>query len=167
MKADTSNMIKNLRKSRNLTQEQLGVLSGMTKSQISRMEKGVLGSPETVDRLIEAMGYAIEVKVIDRYETPDGERQRILDTLGNFKKYNAEKYGIESLALFGSFSRGEQNDESDVDVLITLKAPSLFLYAEIQSALESVLKRSVDLVSSKARKREGFDKEISKDLIYV
>ena len=167
MKADTSNMIKNLRKSRNLTQEQLGVLSGMTKSQISRMEKGVLGSPETVDRLIEAMGYAIEVKVIDRYETPDGERQRILDTLGNFKKYNAEKYGIESLALFGSFSRGEQNDESDVDVLITLKAPSLFLYAEIQAALESVLKRSVDLVSSKARKREGFDKEISKDLIYV
>ena len=167
MKADTSNMIKNLRKSRNLTQEQLGVLSGMTKSQISRMEKGVLGSPETVDRLIEAMGYAIEVKVVDRYETPDGERQRILDTLGNFKKYNAEKYGIESLALFGSFSRGEQNDESDVDVLITLKAPSLFLYAEIQSALESVLKRSVDLVSSKARKREGFDKEISKDLIYV
>ena len=167
MKADTSNMIKNLRKSRNLTQEQLGVLSGMTKSQISRMEKGVLGSPETVDRLIEAMGYAIEVKVVDRYETPDGERQRILDTLGNFKKYNAEKYGIESLALFGSFSRGEQNDESDVDVLITLKAPSLFLYAEIQAALESVLKRSVDLVSSKARKREGFDKEISKDLIYV
>lgn len=167
MKADTSNMIKNLRKSRNLTQEQLGVLSGMTKSQISRMEKGVLGSPETVDRLIEAMGYTIEVKVVDRYETPDGERQRILDTLGNFKKYNAEKYGIESLALFGSFSRGEQNDESDVDVLITLKAPSLFLYAEVQAALESVLKRSVDLVSSKARKREGFDKEISKDLIYV
>ena len=98
MKSDTSNMIKNLRKSRNLTQEQFGVLSGMTKSQISRMEKGVLGSPETVDRLLEAMGYAIEVKVVDRYETPDGERQRILDTLGNFKKHNAGKYGIESLA---------------------------------------------------------------------
>ena len=167
MKAYTSNMIKELRKSRNLTQEQLGVLSGMTKSQISRMEKGVLGSPETVDRLLEAMGYSLELKVVDRYETPDGEKQRVLDTLRNFKKYNAGKYGIESLALFGSFSRGEQNEASDVDVLITLKAPSLFLYAEIQAALESVLKRSVDLVSSKARMREGFDKEISKDLIYV
>ena len=167
MKADTSNMLKNLRKSRNLTQEQLGVLSGMTKSQISRMEKGVLGSPETVDRLLEAMGYSIELKVVDRYETPDGERQRILDILGSFKKYNAEKYGIENLALFGSFSRGEQNEDSDVDVLITLKKPSLFIYAEIQAALESVLKRSVDLVSSKAKKRDGFEKEISKDLIYV
>ena len=167
MKTDTSNMIKNLRKSRNLTQEQLGMLSGMTKSQISRMEKGTLGSPETVDRLLEAMGYSIELKVVDKYETPDGEKQKVLDVLGNFKKYNAEKYEIESLALFGSFSRGEQNENSDVDVLITLKAPSLFIYAEIQAALESVLKRSVDLVSSKARKREDFDREISKDLIYV
>jgi len=160
-------MIKSLRKSRNLTQEQLGVLSGMTKSQISRMENGTLGSPETVDRLLEAMGYDIVLNVIDRYETPDGEKRKVLDTLGNFKKYNAEKYGIESLALFGSFSRGEQDEESDVDVLIALKSPSLFIYAEIKDALESVLKRRVDLVPSKARKREGFNKEISKDLIYV
>jgi len=167
MKSDTSNMIKCLRKSRNLTQEQLGVLSGMTKSQISRMEKGILGSPETVDRLLEAMGYDIELKIVDKYETNDGERQKVLDILGNFKKYNAEKYGIESLALFGSFSRREQNEESDVDVLISLKSPSLYIYAEIQATLESVLKRRVDLVSSKARKREGFDKEIFKDLIYV
>lgn len=67
-------MIRSLRKSRNLTQEQLGILSGMTKSQISRMEKGTLGSPETVN------------------------------LLQSFKKHNAEKYGIESIALFGSFS---------------------------------------------------------------
>jgi len=160
-------MIKNLRKSRNLTQEQLGVLSGMTKSQISRMEKGVLGSPDTVERLLEAMGYSIELKVVDRYETSDGEKQKVLDTLENFKKYNAEKYGIESLALFGSYSRGEQNEESDVDVLISLKSPSLYKYAEIKAALESVLKLSVDLVSAKAMKKDGFNKEISKDLIYV
>lgn len=167
MKTETSNMIKNLRKSRNLTQEQLGVLSGMTKSQISRMEKGVLGSPDTVQRLLEAMGYSIELKVVDRYDTPDGEKQKVLDTLGNFKKYNAEKYGIESLALFGSYSRGEQNEESDVDVLISLKSPSLYKYAEIKAALESVLKLSVDLVSAKARKKKGFEKEIAKDLIFV
>jgi len=160
-------MIRNLRKSRNLTQGQLGVLSGMTKSQISRMEKGILGSPETVNRLLEAMGYDIELKVIDRYETIDGERQKVLDILGNFKKYNAGKYGIESLALFGSFSRGEQDEESDVDVLIALKSPSLYIYAEIKAALESILKRRIDLVPSKARKIEGFNKEISKDLIYV
>lgn len=167
MKTDTSNMIKSLRKARNLTQEQLGVISGMSKSQISRMEKGVLGSPETVDRLLEAMGYSLEVKVVDKYETSCGERQRILDTLGNFKKYNSSRFGIESLALFGSFSRNEQSEDSDVDVLISLKEPTLYLFAEVKAALESVLKRSVDLVSTRSRKREGFDEEIAKDLIYV
>lgn len=96
-------MLKNLRKNRNLTQEQLGVLSGMTKSQISRMEKGVLGSPETINRLLEAMGYATELKVVDRYAVPDGE------------------------------------------ILIMLKSPSLFIYADIQAVLESILKRRVSI----------------------
>lgn len=167
MRTDTSNMIKALRKSRHLTQEQLGILSGMSKSQISRMEKGILGSPDTIDRLLEAMGYTIEMKIIDKYASGDNGRQRVLDILCSFKKYNAQKYGIESLALFGSFSRGEQNEYSDVDVLVSLKEPSLYIYAEIQSALESVMKRKVDLVSAKARKNEEFEKEIIKDLIYV
>lgn len=131
------------------------------------MEKGVLGSPETVDRLLDAMGYSIEMKVIDRYGAHGGEKQKVLDILRNFKKYNTQKYGIEKLALFGSYSRGEQNEESDVDVLISLKSPSLFIYAEIKAALESVLNRNVDIVSAKSRMREGFYKEISKDLIYV
>lgn len=48
MKTITSNMLKSLRKSRNLTQEQLGVLAGMSKSQISKMENGTLGSEETL-----------------------------------------------------------------------------------------------------------------------
>lgn len=160
-------MLKNLRKGRNLTQEQLGVISGMSKSQISRMEKGELGSPETVERLLESMGYSVEMKVIDKYSASDDERQKILDILHCFKKYNGKKYGIESLALFGSFSRGEQNKDSDVDILISLDSPSLYLFTEIRMALMSVLKRDVDLVSAKARKRKGFNDEISKDLIYV
>ena len=53
MKTITSNMLKSLRKSRNLTQEQLGVLAGMSKSQISKMEKGTLGSEETILRLLD------------------------------------------------------------------------------------------------------------------
>lgn len=167
MNKTTSNMIMQLRKSRNLTQEQLGIISGMSKSQISRMEKGELGSPDTVDRLLEAMGYSVELKVVDKYSSGENERQRILDILGCFKKNNGKKYGIESMALFGSFSRGEQNENSDVDVLIELNDPSLYVFSEIESSLSSVLRRPVDLVSSKARKRREFELEISKDLIYV
>ena len=79
-------MIKSLRKSRNLTQEQLGILSGMSKSQISKMENGTLGSEETVSRLLDALGYEIELKVIDKYTGDFSERERVLDILRSFKK---------------------------------------------------------------------------------
>lgn len=167
MRIETSNMLKSLRKGRGLTQEQLGVLSGMSKSQISRMEKGVLGSPETVDRLLASMGYRLMINYVDLYADSTDERGRILDMLRSFVRFNAEKYGIESMALFGSVARNEQTENSDVDLLVKLKRPSFYLYSEIRTALESVLKRNVDIVSASARMRTGFEEEIAKDLIYV
>ena len=92
-------------------------------------------------------------------------RDQIIETLRTFKTENAEKYGIESMALFGSVARGEYNENSDVDLLIKFKSPSLYLYAELTDALETVLGRKVDIVSESARKRPGFYEEISKDLI--
>lgn len=163
----TSNMIKSLRKSRNLTQEQLGILSGMSKSQISKMENGTLGSEETVLRLLDALGYELELKVVDKYPGERSERERILGVLRSFKNSQGDKYGIESIALFGSCARGEQTVDSDVDILISIKRPSLFVLSEITVLLESVLKRKVDLVSEKSRSRQEFMENIKKDLIYV
>ena len=47
--------------------------------------------------------------------------------------------------LFGSFARNEQKDDSDIDVLVSLKAPSLYLYTGLKSDLESILSREVDV----------------------
>ena len=163
----TSNMIKSLRKSRNLTQEQLGILSGMSKSQISKMENGTLGSEETVLRLLDALGYELELKVVDKYPGERSERERILGVLRSFKNSQGDKYGIERIAHYGSCARGEQTIDSDVDILISIKRPSLFVLSEITVLLESVLKRKVDLVSEKSRSRQEFMDNIKKDLIYV
>lgn len=97
---------------------------------------------------------------------PDS-RAQIIELLRIFKNENAEKYGIESIALFGSVARGEHNENSDVDLLIKFKFPSLYLYAELSDALESILGMKVDIVSASARKRPGFIEEISKDLIHL
>ena len=94
-------------------------------------------------------------------------RAQIIETLRTFKKENAEKYGIERMSLFGSVARGEHNENSDVDLLIKFKSPSLYLYAELSDALESILGMKVDIVSESARKRPGLAEEISKDLIYL
>ena len=59
------------------------------------------------------------------------------------KKHNVKKAGI-----FGSYVRGEQTDESDVDVLIEPdKKMSLFDIAGIEIAIEKELRRKVDILT--------------------
>ena len=94
-------------------------------------------------------------------------RDQIIILLRTFKNENAEKFGIERMSLFGSVARGEHNENSDVDLLIKFKSPSLYLYADLSNTLETILGMKVDIVSESARKRPGFIEEISKDLIYL
>jgi len=57
------------------------------------------------------------------------------------------KYGVKSLALFGSIVRGEAGEDSDVDVLVTFepgRTPGLAYFA-LQEELGSILGRVVDL----------------------
>ena len=58
------------------------------------------------------------------------------------------KYGVTKSDLFGSFARGDYNDQSDVDVLIDLpENMSLFGLAALQSELKENLGRDVDVVT--------------------
>lgn len=159
--------LKQLRKSRGFTQEQLGIIAGMTKSQVSKMERGILGSDATISRVLSALGYSTKIICIDSRGELSTERDRILDILRVFKINNTDKYGIESLALFGSIARNEQKADSDIDILISLKTPSLYLYASLKSDLESILSREVDIISARSKFREEFKESITKDLIYV
>lgn len=61
-------------------------------------------------------------------------------------------YPIRRLALFGSWARGEAQEDSDVDVLVEVD-PSIGLrFVELGDQLERALGRRVDLVSRRAIK---------------
>jgi hypothetical protein len=60
------------------------------------------------------------------------------------------RFGIESLGVFGSVSRGEDTPESDIDILYKFK-PGIKTYhalLDLGDYLEELLGRKVDLVSS-------------------
>lgn len=158
--------IRSLRKGRHLTQEQLGIMCGMAKSQVCRMEKGELGSPETYTRLLEALGYELIVEARVLNPTED-EKDAVLRCLTSYKHNNADKYGIETLGLFGSFARNEQTPASDIDIVLRLKRPTLMKYSAIQNDLQNLFKREVDIISSNARMNETFKEQLEKDAIYV
>ncbi|HCJ79461.1 hypothetical protein DK28_0201290 [Peptococcaceae bacterium SCADC1_2_3] len=60
------------------------------------------------------------------------------------------QYGIEKAALFGSYARGDQKDDSDIDILIEY-APgvrkSLLIRARIINELKNALQKDVDVVT--------------------
>ncbi|MEA1875497.1 MAG: nucleotidyltransferase domain-containing protein [Bacteroidota bacterium] len=78
----------------------------------------------------------------------------------------ASKYHLTSIGLFGSFTRDDYRDDSDIDILIEYERPMGIEFIDLAIELESLLKRPVDLVSRNGIKPKYF-KEIQKDLIYV
>ncbi len=68
-------------------------------------------------------------------------------------------HGVRRLALFGSLARNEDGPESDVDILVEFERPiSLFGFLEVKEYLESLLGRSVDLVTREALKPQLRDR---------
>lgn len=159
--------IKAIRKGRKMTQEQVGILAGMSKSQISRMEKGELGSLETYERVLAALGYRVVVQLEDIRDDNTPDRDRVLSLLKVYYLCNKERFGIEKLGIFGSFARNEARSDSDVDIIISLEKPDLFTYSAISRQLETVLGRKVDLVSAKSLFKDRFRSNLEKEVVYV
>ena len=77
-----------------------------------------------------------------------------------------EKYGLSILAVFGSYGRGQENQNSDVDILVDFKKPIGVEFIDLAEELENILKLKVDLVSKNGLKPQYFE-VIEKDLNYV
>ena len=167
MKAELTSQIKALRTGRKLTQSELGFLAGMSKSQISRIEKGEIGSPETVSRLLDAMGYKLSFVITEKRQAKELDKEAVLDMLSIYKKNNADRLGIIKLGLFGSFSRGEQGPGSDIDVCIRLENSSMMRLSAVRGELSSIFKREVDLVTIPDHMEGRFFEELNKDVVYV
>ena len=76
------------------------------------------------------------------------------------------KYHLSSIAVFGSFTRDDFRDDSDIDILIEYDQPIGIEFIDLAEELEKLLKRPVDLVSRNGIKPKYFS-EIQKDLMYV
>lgn len=75
------------------------------------------------------------------------------------KPYLAEEYGVVAVGVFGSYVRGEQRVDSDVDVLLELEQPpriDLFDLVRLEDYLSELLGVKVDVaLRGSLRKRIG------------
>jgi predicted nucleotidyltransferase len=78
-----------------------------------------------------------------------------------------ERFGVESLRLFGSVARGEASGESDVDLLVRFReTPTFSGYMKLRIFLEDLLGAKVDLVTETGL-REAVRPFVEKDAIRV
>jgi hypothetical protein len=82
----------------------------------------------------------------------------VLQMLAQQKSSLLETYQITRLGIFGSYARGEQTDNSDIDILVEYEnAPSLWQLIELRDYLSESFAIKVDVVTRnglKARIRE-------------
>lgn len=75
-------------------------------------------------------------------------------------------FGVKSLRIFGSISRNEQNDGSDIDVCVDME-PKIYMMVRLKRFLEDLLQCSVDVVRIHKHMNPFLLEEINKDGIYV
>ncbi len=91
----------------------------------------------------------------------------ILQLLKNFKMSAIQKYGIKSLGIFGSFARNQQDENSDLDVFVTLQENDFFTLERIREELEDMLPCHVDVICYRDSLRHSLKQNILRDAIYI
>ena len=74
-------------------------------------------------------------------------KESIIDMLKNQKAFLYDKFSIKNLNLFGSVARRDDNNDSDIDILVEFyKTPDLLTFIEIEEYLSKTLNQKVDLL---------------------
>ena len=90
-----------------------------------------------------------------------------LHKLRQFKEEYSSEYCIERIGIFGSVARGEQTENSDIDIYYEGKSLGLKSLVDFPMQLEKFLGAPVDVVRNHGNLRPSFVKRIMRDIIYV
>ncbi|MBD5129657.1 MAG: nucleotidyltransferase [Ruminococcaceae bacterium] len=66
----------------------------------------------------------------------------------------AEKYGLKSVYLFGSYARGDADDDSDVDLLVDAENVHGFRFFGMYDEFCTALEKQVDMVTLRTLEQE-------------
>ncbi|HEY9601016.1 MAG TPA: nucleotidyltransferase family protein, partial [Allocoleopsis sp.] len=94
--------------------------------------------------------------------------KEVQDFFRRYKPILLEKYKwLSELGIFGSYVRGEQNEESDVDVLVDYtEAPDLIELIDLENYLSDNLGMKVDVVTKNGLKPRLKERILS-EVVYV
>jgi len=90
----------------------------------------------------------------------------IKNQLSEHKHNLIRKYHLSYIAIFGSVSRNENDENSDIDILVDFDKQIGIEFIDLADELEKILGSKVDLVSKNGIKPKYFE-YIKNELVYV
>ena len=79
--------------------------------------------------------------------------ETIKEIIDSHKQEITEKYHVSEIGVFGSYIRGEQDADSDIDILVSFDKPIGFIkFMRLEFYLSDLLGRKVDLVTKDSLK---------------
>lgn len=91
----------------------------------------------------------------------------VIKTLKNLEEEIREEYKAEVIGLFGSYVRGEQKKESDLDILVRfLEGATLFSLVGLADFLEEKFKVKVDIVPVDTVRKE-IKEQVLREAVYL
>lgn len=93
--------------------------------------------------------------------------EEIKQVLTPYKSFLTEKFKVSKLGIFGSYVKGKQTEDSDVDMLVEFsEVPTLFDLVEIEDLLSEKIGISVDLIEKESL-LPAIRKNVLSETVYV
>jgi predicted nucleotidyltransferase len=91
----------------------------------------------------------------------------VLAVLREYKDQFADQYGITALGVFGSVARGQNREDSDVDIVIKFHLPNLITLSRIRLEIEEAVHQHVDIVHYREKMNQLLKARIDSEAVYV
>ncbi|MBO8182728.1 MAG: nucleotidyltransferase family protein [Archaeoglobus sp.] len=94
--------------------------------------------------------------------------EEVIQILKENDRILKERFKIKSIGVFGSVTKGEQKETSDVDVIVEFYEPVGWEIVDLKEFLEELLGVRVDVVTKRAAMRKSILwKSIEREIVYV
>lgn len=177
---DTIDALKARRLEAGLSQQTVASRMGTTQSALSRAEHGGNPTQDFLQRYDEALSGLTTTSDLTATSSITMKSSSIVDiaTVKLIAGAIAKKYGLAQVYLYGSFARGEADDDSDIDLLYVSREASqsgMGDLAQLKNELERSFGREVSLTSlaslrrhaQRSRASRRFYEHIQRDMVRV
>lgn len=95
------------------------------------------------------------------------KKEQIIKFLEENKLFFEQEFGVVRMGLFGSFVRGNEREDSDIDIAVEMRDERIFRnFFRLERYLKEHLKREIDL-GIEATLKPAVKQRVLEEIVYV